>query len=119
MRWKIHIDEEFENWLDSLSVKEFESVMATSLLLENEGPKLHRPTVGSISNSKFHNMKELRPLGTTIRILFIFDPNRNAVYLISGNKKDEWKSWYKRNIPLADEKYEIYLNNLTKKRGDL
>ncbi len=68
-----------------------------------------RPTVDKVSRSKFHNMKELRPAGTSIRILFIFDPNRQAILLLGGDKKGNWKSWYDQNIPVAEERYENWL----------
>jgi hypothetical protein len=49
-------------------------------------------------------MKELRPAGTSIRILFIFDPRRQAILLLGGDKAGNWKSWYDRNIPVADQR---------------
>ena len=55
-------------------------------LLEMEGPTLGRPTVDKVKGSKFHSMKELRPAGTSIRILFIFDPRRQAILLLGGDK---------------------------------
>ena len=54
-----------------------------------------------------HNLKELRPgsAGTTeVRILFCFDPERQAVLLVAGDKSGHWKDWYKRAIPLAEER---------------
>ena len=49
-----------------------------------------RPIVDKVSGSKFHNMKELRSAGTSIRILFIFDPNRQAILLLGGDKEGNW-----------------------------
>lgn len=57
--------------------------------LLDEGPALGRPLVDRISGTDLHNLKELRPgsSGTSeVRILFIFDPLRNAVLLIAGDK---------------------------------
>lgn len=68
-----------------------------------------RPTVDKVSGSKFHSMKELRPAGTTIRILFIFDPNRQAILLLAGDRKGNWKGWYDQNIPIAEELCENWL----------
>jgi hypothetical protein len=84
---------------------------AITALLE-EGPSLGRPLVDRIKGSALHNLKELRPgsSGTAeIRILFIFDPDRNAVLLVAGDKAGQWTSWYRRAIPLAEARYAIYL----------
>ena len=67
-----------------------------------------------ITGSKLHNLKELRPgsTGTTeVRVLFIFDPKRRAVLLVGGDKSGQWQDWYKANIPLAEQRYERWLNN--------
>ncbi len=52
------------------------------------GPQLGRPLVDRIAGSALHNLKELRPGSagyTEVRILFIFDPVRNAVLLVAGD----------------------------------
>ena len=59
-----------------------------------------------------HNLKELRPgsTGTSeVRILFIFDPQRQAVLLVAGDKSDQWSEWYERSIPIAETRYERWL----------
>jgi hypothetical protein len=55
-------------------------------------------------------MKELRVQhdGDPYRILFVFDPQRQAVLLIGGNKRAD-KRWYEKNIPLAERRYIEYL----------
>ena len=62
-----------------------------------------------VKGSRVHNMKELRPSGTSIRILFVFDPQRQAVLLIAGDKAGEWKQWYIDNIPIAEDRYDMWL----------
>ncbi|MGH3151899.1 MAG: type II toxin-antitoxin system RelE/ParE family toxin [Streptosporangiaceae bacterium] len=49
-----------------------------------------------------------------IRILYIFDPRRNAVLLVAGDKAGKWEAWYRQAIPLAEQHYEDYL-----KQGDI
>lgn len=74
-----------------------------------------RPLVDRIKGSSYHNMKELRPAstgGSEVRILFIFDPRRQAIMLTAGDKAGDWKIWYQRNIPLADQRYEEHLANI-------
>jgi len=49
--------------------------------------------VDRITGSELHNLKELRPGSagkTEIRILFIFDPQRQAVLLVAGDKSGNW-----------------------------
>ncbi len=58
-------------------------------------------------------MKELR-VGT-VRVLFAFDPLRNAVLLIGGDKRGRWSMWYKQSIPKADDLYDKHLNELREK----
>ena len=57
-------------------------------------------------------MKELRPLGGNIRILFAFAPRRTAILLIGGDKTGQWMVWYERMIPVADRLYDDHLETL-------
>lgn len=60
-------------------------------------------------------MKELRPpsSGTTeIRLLFAFDPRREATFLVAGDKAGNWDSWYRQVIPLAAERFTQHLTEL-------
>ena len=77
-------------------------------LLEDLGPALGRPAVDTIKASRHPNMKELRT--GSIRVLFIFDPQSNAVLLLGGDKRGDWTGWYEENIPKADRLYDNYLN---------
>ena len=86
-----------------------EKVEAAVDVLSEHGPTLGRPLVDTLTGSKIANLKELRPRQTTIRVLFVFDPWRSAILLIAGDKAGQWKSWYDRAIPQAEELYEVYL----------
>jgi hypothetical protein len=46
---------------------------------------------------------------TSIRILFIFDPRRQAILLLGGDKAGNWKSWYDTNIPIAERRHNNWL----------
>ncbi|MFL1426485.1 MULTISPECIES: type II toxin-antitoxin system RelE/ParE family toxin [unclassified Nocardiopsis] len=100
-----------DDWLLALAKEEpriAENVVAAIDRLESIGPTLGRPLVDVISGSRIHNLKELRPRsaeGSAIRILFVFDPQRQAVLLVAGDKAGRWKEWYDRNIPLAEDRY--------------
>lgn len=109
MSWDVILLEEVETWYFSLDEDAMAAVTGAIDLLELEGPTLGRPTVDKVKGSKFHSMKELRPAGTSIRILFIFDPRRQAILLLGGDKAGNWKSWYDKNIPIAERSYEDWL----------
>ena len=115
MSWDVILLEEVEAWYFSLHDDAMTAVTAAIDLLEMEGPTLGRPTVDKVNGSKFHSMKELRPAGTSIRILFIFDPQRHAILLLGGDKAGNWKSWYDKNIPIAERRYE---NRLATEGGE-
>jgi hypothetical protein len=100
---------EVEHWYFTLDADAIAAVTGAIDLLELEGPTLGRPTVDKVNGSKFHNMKELRPAGTSIRILFVFDPRRQAILLLGGDKAGNWKGWYDKNIPIAEQRYENWL----------
>src|SRR5215472_17399856 len=83
--------------------------------LAAEGPALGRPLADRIRGSRYHNMKELRPPAsgvTEIRMLFAFDPRREAIFLVAGDKAGEWDTWDRRAIPLADERFTRHLMEL-------
>jgi hypothetical protein len=63
-------------------------------------------------------MKELRPSGETIRILFAFDPRRMAILLLGGDKRGRWNKWYQEMIPVADDLYDDQLAQL-RREGEL
>jgi hypothetical protein len=84
---------------------------AIGMLLE-AGPELGRPLADRIQHSRLPNLKELRPGSagrSEIRILCIFDPRRNAVLLVAGDRAGKWETWYRQAIPLAEQRYEDYL----------
>lgn len=116
--WRVDI-ELIAGWLSSLDVDSREQVVAAIELLEDRGPQLGRPIVDTVTASRHHNMKELRPGSSgrsELRILFAFDPQRSAILLIAGNKAGNWIRWYKKNIPLADDLFDDHLRRLRGER---
>jgi hypothetical protein len=57
-------------------------------------------------------MKELRPFGTNIRVLFAFDRRRVAVALVGGDKTHDWTGWYRRNVRAADQRFGQHLRSI-------
>jgi hypothetical protein len=110
--WDVILLDEVEEWFLGLAKEEGDQVHAVTAaidMLAASGPTLGRPIVDRVKGSVRHNMKELRPSATSIRILFIFDPERSAVLLVAGDKAGDWKGWYEDNIPEAEKRYDAWL----------
>ena len=118
MAWEVSLHHEVEAWYLALC----KSDPGTADLIEDaidqlaaEGPALRRPLADRVKGSRYHNMKELRPpsSGTTeMRLLFAFDPRREAIFLVAGDKAGNWDGWYREAIPLADERFRQHLIEL-------
>lgn len=110
--WNVVLLDEVDEWFIELAKTDEDTadVVAAAIdLLADLGPNLGRPLADRIKGSDIHNMKELRPSGTSVRVLFVFDPERNAVLLVAGDKAGDWQGWYTKNIPLAEERYAGWL----------
>jgi hypothetical protein len=110
--WEVEFTDEFEAWWIELTPQQQDSIVAAVEILASGGPALGRPLVDRIENSRHQNMKELRIPRGNIRILFIFDPLRNAILLIGGDKSNRWAEFYREMIPLADDLYDEHLEAL-------
>ena len=110
--WEVEYTDEFEDWWNSLSVDEQRHIAASVELLQQYGPGLGRPAVDTITSSRHSNMKELRA-GTT-RTLFAFDPRRNAILLLGGDKSGKWNDWYVTAVQHADDLFDEHLESLKK-----
>jgi hypothetical protein len=113
MEWTVIFDPDFRVWFYQQEQDLRDEAFAVIKVLEESGPTLGRPRVDTVKDSAFPNMKELRIQyqGEPWRILFAFDPRRQAILLVGGNKTGN-KRWYKENIPIADRRYERYLETL-------
>lgn len=99
--------DDVRDWISGLDEPNYRRVVQAIDTLAEGGPGLGRPLVDTIVGSKIPNLKELRP--GTVRILFAFDPWRSSVLLVAGDKSKQWSSWYQAAIPMAEQRYEIYL----------
>jgi hypothetical protein len=118
--WEIYQTDEVASWMEDLrrdDPRAAEKVEAAVDVLSEYGPTLGRPLVDTLTGSKIANLK-LRPRQTSIRVLFVFDPWRSAILLIAGDKAGQWKTWYDRAIPRAEELYEVYLKERTKEEEE-
>lgn len=110
MSWTIILLSEVRAWYDALTESDPDTADAVASaidLLEDQGPQLGRPTVDTLKGSTLTNLKELR--SGSIRILFVFDPERQAILLTAGDKAGQWQTWYDEHIPLAEQRYAQWL----------
>ena len=113
MVWTVLFCEPFEREFDAYSETLQEAILAHVGLLEREGPRLGRPHADTLSGSRHANMKELRLKADdgVWRIAFAFDPERQAVLLVAGDKAGvSEKRFYRQLIARADERFDRHLN---------
>jgi len=113
MAVEVEYTDEFGEWWDGLDEFEQVSVKAVVRVLEVRGVNLGSPYSSGISSSKHNHMRELRiqHKGSPYRVLYAFDPKRNAILLIGGNKKGN-DAWYEEYVPIADRLYDEHLKEL-------
>jgi hypothetical protein len=118
VRWEILLLEPVNDWFlalckdDPLMADRVEEALDELAVC---GPQLGRPLVDRIHGSKIHNLKELRPRvpgHAEVRLLFVFDLEREAIVLVAGDKAGRWSAWYAEAIPLAEERYAAYRREL-------
>jgi hypothetical protein len=112
MIWEIVFHKDFEEWWSEQNEALQDSMAMVLNLLEEFGTNLGRPYVDTLKGSLLTNLKELRVQhkGEPYRLLFVFDPQRQAVVLVGGNKAGD-KRWYEKNIAIAEKRYTEYLKD--------
>jgi hypothetical protein len=106
--WSVLVHPEVRAWMRTLDEKTAAGVVAAIDALGVYGPTLQRPLADTLTGSAVRNLKELRPGSSghsEVRILFAFDPVRQAVLLVAGDKAGQWSRWYRRAIPLAERRF--------------
>jgi hypothetical protein len=91
-------------------------------LLGEYGLQLGRPYTDTFKGSKRAYMKEMRfsAAGGEWRAAFAFDPERNAIMLVAGDKSGgSQKRFYKSLIAKADLRFSDHLESLkSAKKGN-
>jgi hypothetical protein len=113
MSFEVEFTDEFGIWWEGLDEAEQESVAAVVELLEERGVQLGFPFSSGIESSRHKHMRELRiqHKGRPYRVLYAFDPRRNAILLLGGDKTGD-EHWYEVNVPIADTLYDVHLATL-------
>jgi len=112
-------DESFEEEFDELPEVVQDELLAQAGLLRQFGPGLGRPRVDTLKGSRHANMKELRfeADGGVWRVAFAFDPNRQAILLVGGDKSGSGeRRFYRKLIKQADERFSAHLSRIDDKR---
>ena len=111
MTWTVLEHPTFADEREVLPPAVSDKLDAIILLLEQVGPDLGRPAVDRLNASAHKNMKELRfKLDGVWRFAFAFDPERNAVVLVGGNKEGQnQRRFYKQLIAMADDRFDDWL----------
>lgn len=104
--------DEFGDWFESLTESERGSVATIVDLLEMQGTSLPFPYSSAIKGSKLA-MRELRIQsgGKPFRVFYVFDPKRQAVLLLGGDKTGD-KRFYDAMIPKCESLYADYLKEI-------
>lgn len=99
----------FVDWYQKLDEPDTAAVYRVVGLLEARGVSLGFPYCSAISNSNYA-LRELRvqSQGQPLRIFYAFDPKRQAVLLLGGNKTGDAR-FYETEIPRAEKLWEQYL----------
>ncbi|WP_285702767.1 type II toxin-antitoxin system RelE/ParE family toxin [Microtetraspora sp. NBRC 16547] len=106
---------EVRDWLHELRKVDRQTLLLIAAALDRvaqEGPGLGRPLVDTLAGSTIRNLKELRPGSSgrsEVRLIFAFDPWRQAVFLVAGDKSADWHGWYDVAIKTAEVRFSRYL----------
>jgi hypothetical protein len=110
--WEVRFHDEFESEFDDLPEAVQDELLARVGLLGRFGPQLGRPTADTLKGSANANMKELRFAAAdgVWRVAYAFDPDRQAVLLVAGNKAGVAEGrFYRELIRKADTRYATHL----------
>jgi hypothetical protein len=109
---------EFEEWFLRLDDADAQAVARVIGLLEVKGTALGFPYTSAIANSRYP-LRELRVQsgGRPLRVFYAFDPKRQAVLLLGGDKTGD-NRFYARLIPKVEALWEAYLEELAHGKGE-
>ena len=108
---RVYATDEFAEWYDGLEERHRERVTASVDLLEQMGITLGFPHSTAIEGSALA-LRELRVQshGHAFRVFYAFDPQRDAIVLIGGDKTGVSNDrFYRQYIPQAEKIFREYL----------
>jgi hypothetical protein len=115
---EIEVTDEFTAWWTTLAPDEQDSVARLVQVLEAKGIALGYPYSSQIKGSKHGHMRELRiqHQGRPYRVFYAFNPARNAILLIGGDKTGD-ALFYERYVSVADRLYDEHLAELAAEKA--
>lgn len=113
--------DEFRAWYNGLTEKQQDQVIAHVDMLAEQGVALPFPYSSAIEGAQIA-LRELRIQagGHPLRVFYVFDPARQAVLLVAGDKTGQSdKRFYAAMVPAAERIYTEYLKETdqTGKKG--
>jgi hypothetical protein len=121
MPWVVRFHDEFEPEFAELGADVQDELLAHAKVLAEIGPTLGRPLVDTLAGSKHSNMKELRfrAANGVWRVAFAFDPVREAILLVAGDKGGvAQRRFYKSLMEKADRRFDNHLANQPPKQKE-
>lgn len=111
---EVIVTDEFDVWYRGLREPDEDAVYRVVELLAAMGIRLGHPYSSEIKGTKVA-LRELRvqSQGRPLRIFYAFDPLRQAVLLIGGDKTGDDR-FYERMVPLAEQIWGQYLAETSK-----
>jgi len=106
--------DEFAEWFEDLDEADTKAVVQVVDLLAARGVSLGFPYSSEIKGSRYA-LRELRAQsgGKPLRILYAFDPKRQAVLLLGADKTGtDDERFYEIRIPKAESLWQEYLMNM-------
>ncbi len=106
--------DEFAEWFEDLDEADTKAVVRVVDLLAARGVSLGFPYSSEIKGSRYA-LRELRAQsgGKPLRILYAFDPKRQAVLLLGADKTGtDDERFYEIRIPKAESLWQEYLMNM-------
>ena len=113
MPWTVAFHDDFEPEFLALESAVQDALLAIAKLLADYGPQLGRPYADTLKGSKHANMKELRFEASAgeWRVAFAFDPRRQAILLVAGDKSGgSQQRFYRQLIARADKRFSAHLD---------
>jgi hypothetical protein len=104
--------DEFADWYKELKAADADAVTFSVEILREKGIALGSPHSSSIEGSR-HALRELRVQagGRPLRVFYAFDPLRQAVLLLGGDKTGK-RRFYEELAPKAEALFDQYLAEL-------
>ena len=119
MTWAVLLHDAFDAEFNDLPEAVQDEILAHMGLLKQFGPTLGRPRVDTLKGSRHANMKELRfdAANGVWRIAFAFDPKRQAILLVGGDKSGgSEKRFYRQLIKKADARFNEHVMRMETER---